>query len=81
MIEDGCAQCEYPYQLTSSKICNIPNCQAYNNGKCVACVAGFVLSQKNLCETQDPYCFTYNDNRTFCQKCVKGYRLDCNGKC
>lgn len=39
------------------------------------------MNSKAICEVQDRYCQEYNNERTSCVSCVKGYRIGRNGRC
>ena len=47
----------------------------------MSCETGYTLSADKLCELQDEYCADYNPTRSACQKCIKGYYVDHNGRC
>jgi hypothetical protein len=81
LADNGCANCSYPYRLTSNGTCEIAHCNAYSKGLCIGCSQGFALNSHNLCVTQDPNCLNYNIEQTECQTCIKGYRFDENGVC
>ena len=66
-------------EVTSQGLCSVVNCERMEGKKCALCRPGFFLAKDGSCKVEDPKCLVYG--ASYCEKCVKGYRLDQNGKC
>lgn len=76
---DGCKQCFYPMEVTGNKLCSVVNCDRMEGDRCAICKPGFFIAKDGSCKREDPKCQKYGVS--YCEKCVKGYRLDERGIC
>ena len=58
----------------------IPNCANQNNGLCLACNPGFVVSN-NTCQQMDPNCGSYELTSGKCVSCIPNFQFGPNGAC
>ncbi len=72
-----CTNCLPGYVLTNNNICQIGNCQTFNQTLCLVCISGYYLTSNGLCAS---YCSQF-DNNNVCLQCISAYSLNNLNQC
>ena len=58
-----------------------PNCNRFEDGKCVKCSFGFYFNKHRKCSKKPDECLDFDEEEEKCETCYSGYELDDNNDC